>query len=155
MPCHCRVPAGHHCDTGWHPGTKWGTRTSLCIPPPCSFVGCSPSLPYTSPAAGYNGAPVDQSFWVAGKWLAWFKARCVGRMYNYLKWIWSVQHLDIFSRKDDSKIYTLTCYLSNLCLKNIHGVITGKWKVMLKGILLFGQQHQISYKCWFLGWFCS
>lgn len=41
------------------------------------------------------------------------------------------------------------------CLQNVQGVITGKRKVMSKGILLFREQHRIFYECWFLCWFCS
>lgn len=135
------------CVTGRHMGTKWGIGISLPIPPPCSLP--APLTASRQPCCWgswrgwglWGGCPVTGV--VQGTMCTEdFQSLAINKVYAALGRFFPTgcwQSLLL--------INVLSKWSLLFCLQNIQGVITSKRKVMLKGILLYREQHRTFYEC--------
>lgn len=98
----------------------------------------------------------SQGLWGTARW---FHMWCVSRTSSHLQLIRFMQHLEVFSQKDVSKLlYSLTCYLSGLCCsvyKTCEGWLEASkrwcWRVHSSA----ENSIRSVYECWFLCCFVS
>lgn len=153
--CHLRVLPGQQGTAVPRAGTEGRTVTFLLLPPPCFPPTELQPLTASPQCCCWQWWDWgSQGLWGTARWLVWFHTWYVRRISNYLQLIRFMQHLDIFSQKDGSKLfYSLTCYLSGFCC-SVYKTCEGQLETSKRWCWRVNSSSENSircvYECWFL-----